>query len=472
MYTNLLRLSRILYCVPVYHTEYGKECNVKKLYFVCISAMLMVLLSMAAQAGPLGFDKSEYAARRARLIVQIPDGIAVIWGSLAGPQNNDFNYLCGVKVPKAILIIDGMRKESILFYTTSEYSLKGEGLSVELARDPIAATGIEKYYRANQFTTILSQLAEQTSVIYTPFRAEEMFQEVSISSGEWDGRATRELQFVKLLKERFQNVEVRDCSEIIWDLRRIKTPAEIEVLRKAGQIGVQAMIDVIKAARTDQYEYELSSLFEYACKREGCRKVFDYDVIISSAENHPYLHYAQHNRKLVDGDFIVFDSGSDFQDYDVDITVSFPINGKFSPRQREIYEACNEVSKACLSLYKPGITGYQIGEKVREILSQKGSDLTKDAFTRLSFFKEGGITHYVGLATHDAGGRDLPPNQPLKPGQVFASDVYAVFASENLGVRVENTVLITETGCENLTPGLPREISEIEALMKKNTVIK
>jgi Xaa-Pro aminopeptidase len=145
---------------------------------------------------------------------------------------------------------------------------------------------------------------------------------------------------------------------------------------------------------------------------------------------------------------------------------SFPINEKFSPRQRELYEACSEVSKACLSLYKPGISGYEIGERVKEMLKKKGYDLTKDAFTQLRFFKEGGLTHHVGLATHDAGGRDLNYGAPLKPGQVFASDVFAVFAAENLGVRVENTVLITETGCKNLSLGIPREISEIEALKK------
>ena len=436
----------------------------KKINCGCFLALLLMSLTAPAFAGALPFDASEYATRRARLMAQIPDGVAILWGSAAGPQNNEFTYFCGVKVPRAILLIDGVRKESLLFYTTNENFLKGEGMSVELARDPKVATGIERYYPAEQFSAILNRVAAQARVIYTPFKAEAAFAD-ALSLNEWDGRLTRELQFVKLLKERFPHVEVRDCSEMIWEIRRIKTPAEIKVLRKAGQIGVQAMIEVMKAGRPGQVEYELSSLFEYVCKRQGCRSLA-FDVIISSAENHPYLHYSQHNRKLTDGDFLVFDAGAEFQDYDVDITISFPINGKFSPRQREIYEACNEVSKACLSLYKPGISGYEIGEKAKEMLKQKGYDLAKNAFTQLRFFKEGGLTHHVGLATHDAGGRDLNYGAPLKPGQVFASDVFAVFAAENLGVRVENTVLITETGCENLTPGIPREISEIEALMK------
>jgi len=202
---------------------------------------------------------------------------------------------------------------------------------------------------------------------------------------------------------------VRDGPDMLWNLRRLKTPAEIDVMREAGRISVQAMIEVLKGARVGQGKYELSALFEYGCKRRGGRRVFDYNVIISSAENHPYLHYYRHNRKLVDGDFLVVDSGGDYRDYDSDVTISFPINGTFSPRQREIYEACK----------------------------------------------------------HDAGGSDKPKDRPLRAGEVFASDVFAVFPNENLGVRVENVVLITETGCENLSAGLPREISEIEALMKK-----
>jgi Xaa-Pro aminopeptidase len=438
---------------------------VKRIRAYWIAAILAGLTLSSAWAGPLTFDKSEYAARRAKLMAMIPDGIAVIWGSLSGPQNNEMIYFCGVKVPRAVLVVDGIRKESAIFYTTSENYLKGEGMSAELARDPMGATGIERWYPAEQFSAILGLRAAQAKVVYTPFRAEAASQEVA-TTGEWDGRLSRESQFVKLLKERYPQVEVRDCSETIWDIRRIKTPAEVAVMRRAGRIGARAMIEVMKAGRPGQNEYELSSLFEYACKREGSPKMA-FDVIISSAENHAYVHYAQHDRKLVDGDFLVVDAGPELEDYDVDITISFPINGKFSPRQRAIYEACNEVSKGCLALYKPGITGLEIGAKIREMLEKKGYDLSTNAFTQLRFFKEGGLTHYVGLGTHDAGGRDLNPAEPLKPGQVFACDVYAVYAAENLGVRVENTVLITETGCENLTPGIPRDIPEIEALMKR-----
>ena len=438
----------------------------KKITIAVSVGIMTLLFSMPLSAESLIFEKSEYAARRAILMQQIPDGIAIIMGSVSAPQHNDFTYLCGVDVPGAILIVDGIHKESILLYTASERFLKGEGLSSELATNPVEATGIDIHYPIGQFSNVLNRLVKKTNVIYTLFKSETSDSEVSTLS-EWDGRLTKELQFVKLLRERYPGIVVKDCSEILWEQRRIKTAAEIEAHREAGRIGAQAMIEVMKAGQPGQYEYELSSLFEYTCKRLGSPELA-FRTIISSAEYHPYLHYSKYNRYLSDGDFLVVDAGPEVKGYDMDISISFPINGKFSPRQREIYEACLEVSKGCIANYRPGITGYEVGEQVKEMLEKKGYDLSSDAFTRLRFFKEGGITHYVGLETHDAGGRDLDPGRILKPGMVFACDVFAVFPGEDLGVRVENTVLITESGCEILNPGIPREIEEIEALMSKS----
>jgi Xaa-Pro aminopeptidase len=394
---------------------------------------------------------------------QIPDGIAVFLGSLSGRQNNELRYFAGVEVPRANLIIDGSKGESTLFYTTDERYLRGENLSPALATDPLGATGVERHFPAEEFSTVFGQLMRGARVLYTPFDSEVAEPEVSTPS-EWDGRPTRRRQFVAVVQARFPGVEVRNCSEAIWEQRRFKSPAEIDATLQAGRIGASAMVEVMKAGRPGMFEYELSSLFEYTCKRQGAKELA-FPTIISSAENHPYLHYTQYNRLLVDGDFLVVDAGPKWQDYCMDTTISFPINGRFSPRQREIYQACLEISKGCLARYRPGLTGYQIGEEVRRELEEKGYDLSTNAFTRMRFFREGGITHYVGLETHDAGGPDLPPDRPLEAGMVFACDVFGTWPDEDLGVRVENTVVVTETGCEVLNPGIPREIEEIEALM-------
>jgi Xaa-Pro aminopeptidase len=451
---------------------------------ISILGFVFALLSTFVYAGQQ-FEKAEYAARRTRLMAEIPDGIAVILGArnVTGYweffQNNDFMYFCGVDVPNAALIIDGVAKESLLFFDLTEREAKGENLDLQLIENPAEFTGVERHYPRERFSDTLARLAERREVLYTSFKPEELMRECSNEKfralrndmllDEWDGRLTRELQFVQHLKQRFPQTEVKDCSQSIWGLRMLKSPAEIQIMRKAGRIGVQALIEMMKATRPGIYEYEIAALYEYMCRRQGVRELA-YMTIISSEENHPYLHYHKHNRLLGDGDFLVVDAGPDVGHYDVDISISYPANGKFSPRQKEIYTACYEMEKACISLYKPGITSGEVHAQVMEILKNKGFDLETDIFKIITRGSGGGCSHYVGMAVHDVGGG--PRGVPLKPGMVFACDILAVFPKENLGVRVEDTVLITEDGCENLTAGLPRTVKEIESLMQKPGIIQ
>jgi len=214
---------------------------------------------------------------------------------------------------------------------------------------------------------------------------------------------------------------------------------------------------MIKATRPGQFEYELSALLNYICEKEGAQESA-YGVIVSSGENHPYVHYNRHDRQLKDGDFIVVDAGPDLDYYDIDISTSFPANGTFTPRQREVYEASHAVHEANLKVYRPGLTIEQCRLEVEEILKKQGFDLTKDYFKRM----RGGFGHFVGMATHDVGGGP----QVLKVGMVFANEPYMTWPGQDLGVRVEDTVVITETGCENLTAGIPRTIKEIEEAMR------
>lgn len=452
----------------------------KKLSQISLLTFLTILFISSASLGGL-FDRSEYSARRMKLMEKIPDGVAIILGAQSRVeynefyQNNDFIYFSGVEIPNAILIMDGKRKESTLFFTISERAARSEGISLDLVRNPKEVTGIENVYPMEQFSIYLSRLSLNTDVFYTSFKPEELMRECSRQKlnflfrnmvlNEWDGRLTRELQFVKLLKEKFPNIKVKDCSEIIWSLRIIKSPAEIELMRKAARIGVKAHIELMKATRVGMHEYELAALYEYFCKKEGAQDLAYY-TIICSAENHPYVHFHKHDRFLKDGDFLVVDVGPDYGYYDVDITISYPANGKFTPRQREIYKAANAVHRASMSLYRPGIARDEVREKVKVILKKQGLDLSKDIFKKRTM--QGRFGHYVGMAVHDVGGG---PNV-LKAGMVFANEPYAVFPGENLGVRIEDTILITENGSENLTQGIPREIDEIEALMKKKGVIQ
>jgi len=437
----------------------------------------IIVLSVTLSAGTLFFDKSEYAARRAKFMEKIPDGVAVILG--AQPltsyhhyyQNNDFLYLCGVEVPNSVLVIDGIQKQTVLLFTADERGLRNDGLSADILKEPAAVTGVDRVLPIEELTNVLSRLAGQTKVIYTPFKPEELMRECSQEKfrtlqrtmilNPWDGRQTREGQFVNLLRQKFPSIEVRDCSPFIWELRTIKSPAEIEAMRKAARIGVKAISEAMKATRPGMSEYELAALYEYVAKKEGAQDLAYY-IVMSSGENHPYVHYYKHDRLLKDGDFIVLDIGPDVNYYDTDITISYPANGRFTPRQKEVYEASKAVHEANISVYRPGLTTEQVRTEVEEILKKQGFDLNKDYFKRM----RGGFGHYVGLAVHDVGGGPMV----LQPGMVFANEPLMIFPGENLGVRVEDTVLITETGCEVLTAGIPRTVKEIEAFMKKDGI--
>jgi Xaa-Pro aminopeptidase len=232
-------------------------------------------------------------------------------------------------------------------------------------------------------------------------------------------------------------------------------------MRKTARIGVKAITEVMKATRPGMYEYELAALYEYVAKKEGAQDLAYY-IVMSSGENHPYVHYYKHDRLLKDGDFMVLDIGPDYNYYDTDITISYPVNGKFTPRQKEVYEASKAVHEANIKVYRPGLTMEQCRKEVEEILQKQGYDLSKDYFKRM----RGGFGHYVGLAVHDVGGGPME----LKAGMVFANEPLMIWPEENLGVRVEDTVLITETGCEVLTAGIPRDVKDIEAFMKKDGI--
>lgn len=428
------------------------------MYRILPRAVLLLILGsvagLAAAQGP--FEPSEYAARRQKLMEKFPDGLTIIEGASyrtdyqAFIQNNNFLYLTGVEKENAFLVIDPIRKQSILF------------------ADRTANAGFDTVMRTSQLRTYLQKRSGEVKTFYTCFQPEELARECSGEKAgilaatqvrnPWDGRPTRETQFVDKLREACPGVKVLDCSEYIHAMRTIKSPAEIGLLRKAARMGVAAHLEVMKATRPGVTERELAALFEYTCKKMGAGELAYYTIICSDS-NHVDAHHHDYQRTLADGDFVVLDAGPDLHNYDIDITTSFPVNGKFTPRQKEIYEACNAVHEACMKVYRPGLNSQQCDQEVREILVQKG--FNPDSELMRSF--GAGFGHYVGMAVHDVGG--FP--SVLKPGMVFANEPMAIFAKEKLGVRIEDTILITETGCENLTAGLPRTVEEIEKLMAR-----
>lgn len=443
----------------------------KRITLFLVTSVVLILVS--AETFSQRFDKTEYAGRREKLMAQHNDGLIIVMGATARTdyyrffQNNNFMYLTGVAVPDAFLVIDPLKNESILFANLTEFIVRDCGEPVELATDPVGHTGLTDVRKPDQFAGYLEERFKTVKKFYTCFLPEELPRECSNEklrtlnkttvNNEWDGRPTREMQFAENLRQRFPGVVVEDCSNAIHELRVIKTPAEIELLREAGKIGVQAHLELMRATRPGVTERELAALFEYTCRRLGAQDLA-YNTIICTDINHTNVHYHIYDRTLVDGDFLVVDAGPDLGYYDIDITISFPANGKFTPRQREIYEAALAIHETSLKVFRPGIDRVQAEAEIAEILTKQGFDMNSSLMKAL----RAGFGHYVGMAVHDVGGSP----KVLKPGMVIANEPYTYFADEKLGVRVENTILITETGCENLTPGLPRTVAEIEAFMK------
>jgi len=447
--------------------------------------ILGALLAAQAVSAASLFDQKEYSARRSRFMDKIPDGVAVFLGaaSPAGDvpfrQGHDFSYFTGVPIPDAYLIIDGVRKESFLFFTMTEKQAEGEGIDPDLIRNPKEYTGIDRVLPAEQFGAALARLGQRTRTFYTMFKPEELGAEntnekfnslqQTMTLNIWDGRLTRELQFVRQLRDKFPQVDVRDCSAAVWDLRKIKSAAELNVLRRAAQIGVKAHKALIQSTRPGISEKALEAVFEFVCRLEGAVDMA-YSPILMSGKNHAYGHYHAYDRVLKAGDFVILDAAPDYADYHADISTTFPVSGKFSPRQKELYEAALAVRNVCQANYRPGVTFAQVGEKVEAMLKEKGLDRFANDFRGIVRF--GGYNHMIGLATHDVTGTFAGPDEVLTPGFVFACDIQLFRIDEEIGIRLEDNIAITETGYENLSAGVPRTVQEVEALMKADGILQ
>jgi len=454
-----------------------------------LAVALCVLFGVAAAVTPTdtadAFDKKEFAARRSRLMEKIGDGAAVILGAQTPANDNDFRqghdffYLTGLELPDAVLVVDGLRKESVLFFTLDDATADGFAIPLDLVRKPVEYSGIERAFPAEQFSEQLTGFVNRNRTIYTMFKPEELGREnsnekfnalqKSMTLNVWDGRLTRELQFVKQLRERYPQADVRDSSPIVWNLRKFKSPAELAIMRQTARIGVEGHKALIASTRPGIAEKALAAVFDFMVMKAGAQDLA-YSTIIMSGKNHAYGHYHEHDRVLNDGDFIILDAAPDYGNYHVDISTTFPASGRFSPRQKELYEAALAVHDVAVENYRPGATFKEIGLKVDALLKAKGLDRFADDFRGI--VRLGGYNHSIGLATHDVMGTFAGADEVLQPGFVFACDIQLFRRDEQIGIRIEDTVAITETGHEVLSAGLPRTVAEIEALMKTDGILQ
>ena len=245
-------------------------------------------------------------------------------------------------------------------------------------------------------------------------------------------------------------VDVRSARTLLTTLREVKSPTEVDSIRRATEATVLGHLDAMRAARPGVFEYQLAARVEFRCRDAGCARMA-YPSIVGSGPNSCVLHYDRNRRQLADGDLVVIDAGGEMDGYATDVTRTFPVSGHFSEEQAQVYDAVLEAQEAAIAVVRPGVTLRQVHEVARAVLARHGLD---------KWFIHG-TCHAVGLEVHDAWRRDAV----LRPGCVITVEPGVYDAARSLGVRIEDTVLVTESGCEVLSSALPKRRADVERAM-------
>jgi len=266
----------------------------------------------------------------------------------------------------------------------------------------------------------------------------------------------------KWVKDAAPEVTVKDVSSAVGTLRAIKTPGELALIQKAIDPSIDAHLEAMKMVRPGLYEYQVAARMVEIHAYAGC-ETEAYAPIVGTNIDSTVLHYDKLDRKIEDGDIVLLDVAGQFSGYASDITRTIPANGKFTPRQREIYEIVLGAQNAALAAVKPGMTlggkdAPSLQKIAMEYIDSHGKDKEGHSLGRYYIH---GLSHHVGLDVHDASG----PARPLEPGMVITIEPGIYIPEENLGVRIEDDVLVTPTGSKLLTARLPRSPDEIERIM-------
>lgn len=448
-------------------------------------------VALAAQP-PLytdAFPPEEFAARRARVMEQIGDGVAVLQGAAELPaylpfrQSNQFFYLTGVEVPRALVIIDGRAKTTTLFLPPrNERMERSEGPVLVPGPEAARLTGIADVRPRDEFADAVARLGRDKRIVYTTFRAESVAAVTPDRSAAharasaedpWDGRPSREAVFMQRLRAAAPQVDVKNLDPILDGLRMIKSPLEIAVMREATRIACLGLAAAMRLAEPGRYEYELGAAADFEFRRHNAQGI-GYFALIAAAKNAFYPHYHASQGRLADGDLVLMDYAPDYKYYAPDVTRMFPANGRFSAAQRELYGIYLALYQALMTSIKPGVP---LPDLYKEIVQKMERVMASFTFTNpkyreaaerfVSGYRErvqkpgGGLGHMVGMEVHDVS----VPYTMLKPGMIFSIEPALTIPEDRVYIRLEDTILVTETGYENLSAMLPADIEGIEKLM-------
>ena len=453
-----------------------------------VAASLLVATGAWAQP-PLftgAFPPGEFAERRARVMERIDDGAAIIQGTTELAtyhkfrQNNQFFYLTGVEVPRAILVIDGRAKRSTLFLLPrDERAERSEGPVLTPGAEAARVTGVDEVRPRDQFEAVLEKLAAEGRTLYLPHRPEALGagtpgysigHEKASLDDPWDGRPSREKVFIGKIDARAPNSTIEDLDPILDAMRLVKSPREAATVRESTRIAGLAIQELMRSARPGMYEYELEAIADYEFKRHNAQGIA-YFALVASGSNAAFPHYHAAQSRTEDGQLVLVDYGPDYHYYAADVTRMFPINGTFSPWQREIYGIYLKLYQALMTSIRPRVAPRDI---LRDAATKMDAIMAAYPFTDPKIkaaaerFVAGyhnpsrnSLGHWVGMEVHDV----TAPYEVLQPGMVFTIEPALTIPEDMVYIRLEDTILITQTGYENMSSFLPVEIADIEKLM-------
>jgi Xaa-Pro aminopeptidase len=401
-------------------------------------------------------------ARRSALVDSIGAGVVIVGSattkSIEGDypqdsdfrQHNDFFYLTGLETPDSWLILtigtDGSHA-AMLFIperNPSQEQWTGRKPSFDEAR---ANSGIRDVRAASQFESVMQRLLF--------LRPPPPIVHVGLNSHTRDDEIVRQLVLDT-------SVVVRNIEPVVAQSRLVKDEHEIRMLRRAIDITTGAHRAAIRTASAGMHEYELEAVIEFNFRLGGAERV-GFPSIVGSGPNSVVLHYDKSRRRMEEGDLVVMDIGAEYSYYTADVTRTIPVSGKFTPRQRAIYELVLGAQQAAIEAVRPGVTVGDLTRISRLWMRDNSGDLCGLQTCDVYFIH--GLSHWLGMDVHDVGNYMTP----LQPGMVLTIEPGIYIADENLGVRIEDDVLVTETGYEVLSAGAPRDPDEIEALMERAT---
>ena len=418
--------------------------------------------------------KEEFGERRTRVFDQMqPNSALLLFSEIEKHRNNDctypfrqdsyFWYLTGFNEPNAALLLlkTEQAEKAIIFLRPRDPLLEtwnGRRLGVERAPQQL---NVNEAYSIEEFATVLPKILKNLTALY---HVPEIH--------TWGD---------KLVTESAVSFnEILDWRPMLSEMRLIKSPNEIRLMQQAGQITALGHIKAMQTTRPNRFEYEIESDILHEFNRH-CARFPSYNSIVAGGNNACILHYTENDQPLKDGDLVLIDAGCEFAMYAGDITRTFPVNGKFSQPQREIYELVLKAQKCAIELLVPGNSIKQANDEVIRIKTQGLVDLgilkgDVDTLIEQQAYRQfymHGLGHWLGLDVHDVGSYGQDKQRILEIGMVITVEP-GIYISEDadvpeqykgIGVRIEDNLLMTEYGNKILTAAAPKEIADIENLM-------